>query len=260
MPKGDFYRGAAPKDKEADDNEKPAGWVTITYDFKVSRWPVTVAEYRRFEKAGGYTKDKYWSEDGLAWKKEDKVTAPEVYFFEQKDNWPVTGVSWYEAEAYCHWLNDDQPARDGWVYRLPTEAEWERAARGLSAEKNSQRIYAWGDTWDNKRALFNGNASKPGAVGLLPMGHTESGLWDISGNVFEWCLDHNGVDGEYELAPYAQSEAIDPFIKIGKGRVIRGGGWAQRIQDLARLGSFRVRARDTVTDDVGFRLFLSPVQ
>ena len=249
---GVFWRGAVLNDIQASNIEKPAGWITLTYDFSISRWPVTVGEFRRFEQAEGYSEEKYWSSDGLAWRNEKQIRHRNKYFRKEVDNWPVTMVSWYEAEAYCAWLNEHEPRPDGWMYRLPTEAEWERAARG-SEDRN---IYPWGDAWDKNKALFKENSEHPGSVGLLPLGHTkETRCWDMGGNVYEWCLDHAGTTNNCEVQPYSDAE-INPINQVGAGRVTRGGSWLSSAKEL-RVSARRGLWPESQSSDVGFRLVLS---
>ena len=271
---GKFWRGAAENDQKASNNENPAGWVhlgpdTNTYDknnppiiYKVARWPVTVEEFSAFVKDKAYNQQEFWCKEGWKLCQSENWTGPREQFASQKSNWPVTGVSWFEANAYCRWLSRQHAAKlSGWEYRLPTEAEWERAARGDAKQSNAQRIYAWGDEWQPNRALFNDNSlQQPAAVGLFTLGHTlDTELWDINGNVYEWCLDHNGADKEYGIMPYTSAQAANPLNQIGNGRVIRGGGWNYESRSL--------RVSDRYWDwpwgrifYVGFRLFLSPVQ
>ena len=127
-------------------------------------------------------------------------------------------MSWYEARAYCRWLG----AREGGDVRLPSEAEWEKAARGGEAEGNPRREYPWGDTFDRLRA----NTEETGIggvtpVGLFTTGHGPYGTWDQAGNVWEWCEDD--WHGTYQGAPEDGSAWVDD--PRAAARVYRGGAF-----------------------------------
>lgn len=122
---------------------------------------------------------------------------------------PVVGVNWYEAMAYAAWL-----ARvTGKPYRLPTEAEWEWAAR------RSTRRYPWGDEWDGSRCNWRGSGlNAPNPVGVYPHGVTEDGLHELAGNVFEWTVSL------YRSYPYEPDDGREAVDADGL-RVVRGGSW-----------------------------------
>ena len=137
-----------------------------------------------------------------------------------KDNYPVTHVSWYSAMAYAKWVNK----------RLPTEAEWEKAARGGLVGRN----YPWGDSIDSNKANYDGNFDGPTEVGNYPA--NGYGLYDISGNVWEWCLDalHHYVTASGKIRPdftpiplMEITNLMNNFanVKSNLERVIRGGSW-----------------------------------
>jgi hypothetical protein len=153
-------------------------WVTIEgggparlKPFQIARYPVTVEEYRRFVEDVGYRNRRCWRAGGFA-----KYTEPRDWDEQvQHPNRPVASVSWYEAAAYCAW--------DG--VRLPFEAEWERAARGIEG-----REYPWGkEEPDEQRANFDRKVGNPTPVGLYPAGATPEGVADMAGNVWEWLED-----------------------------------------------------------------------
>ena len=139
---------------------------------------------------------------------------------------PVVGVNWYEAVAYCRWLI--ATLHDGMIYRLPTEAEWERAARGSHGYR-----YPWGNTWEE--GYCNGketNLAVTSPVGLFPQGAAEGGIEDLAGNVWEWCRDW------YGSGYYAQSgDARNPTGPTkGDSRVLRGGSWYNEGENMCRCG------------------------
>jgi len=165
---------------------------------------------------------------------------------------PVVGISWYEARAYCRWL----AAQSGLAFRLPTEVEWEAAARGLEG-----RRFAWGDTFDrlraNTRELHLRQASP---VGVFPAGDTPEGLMDLTGNVDEWTSSLWAGDQPYEPAfryPYDPLDGReDANAPARERRIVRGGSSLfDRSLALAayRDGSYP----DARPDAVGFRLALS---
>jgi eukaryotic-like serine/threonine-protein kinase len=123
----------------------------------------------------------------------------------------VIGVNYFEAEAFCRWAG----------LRLPTEAEWEKAARW---DGSRSRVYAWGDDWDDARCNGAHDALYPGAqtapIGKYPQGASACGALDMTGNVWEWVSDW--FDAEY----YASSPSTDPQnAEATDRRVIKGGSW-----------------------------------
>jgi formylglycine-generating enzyme required for sulfatase activity len=191
-------------DPEAEDNESPVDEVYLDA-YQIGRYPVTVEEYKHFVEDEGYTNQQWWSAGGFGQKKpgswDEQVLHP---------NWPVVEVSWYEAAAYCAWLSD----RLRREVRLPTEAEWERAARGTAGRK-----YPWGKEGpDSERANLAGNVGHPTPVGLYPRGATPEGIEDLAGNVWEWVADR------YDK--YKKASANNPKGPTsGASRVVRGGSW-----------------------------------
>ncbi|MCB1057612.1 MAG: SUMF1/EgtB/PvdO family nonheme iron enzyme [Acidobacteria bacterium] len=185
--------------------------------FRISRYPVTNAQYESFVADGGYTKrwQGCWTESGWEWREEKKLEGP---FSEPSPfdlpNHPRVSVSWYEAVAFCNWL----ASRTGIGYRLPTESEWERSARGTDG-----REYPWGTKFDP--ALCNTAETEidtTTAVGLFPDGESPNGIGsrgilDASGNVWEWCSTKWG-DNYDALA--------DDDLQGSAGRVVRGGSFA----------------------------------
>lgn len=203
IPAGEFQMGTP--DGESD--EKPVHTVYLDA-FYLDVYEVTNAQYKRFIDATGHRALAYWSDLNL--------NAPEQ---------PVVGVSWHDAVAYCEWAGE----------RLPTEAEWEKAARGGLVGKK----YTWGDDWPppSKAGNFADKAFKrafpdaalfitgyddgyayPASVGkFAPNGY---GLYDMTGNVWEWCSDW------YDSGYYANSPRRNPMgPNSGTRRVVRGGSW-----------------------------------
>jgi formylglycine-generating enzyme required for sulfatase activity len=169
--------------------------------YQIGRYPVTVAEYRRFLEDEGYETKCWWESGGFG---EQQTPG---HWDEQllHPNRPVVEVTWYEAAAYGAWAGA----------RLPTSAEWERSARGTEGRK-----YPWGDGKPNSlTGNYDARVSHATPVGLYPMGGTPEGILDLGGNVWEWVSDWHR---EY----YLISPAINPKgPERGLVRVLRGGGW-----------------------------------
>ncbi|MDE3091516.1 MAG: SUMF1/EgtB/PvdO family nonheme iron enzyme, partial [Chloroflexota bacterium] len=146
--------------------------------FRIGKYPVTNAEYREFIDAEGYLRQEWWTEMGWRWLESRPQTAPGFWDDPRfhGDRQPVVGVSWYEAVAYSRWLSE-MHAR---VFRLPTEAEWEKAARGA----DDARRFPWGDRFEPERtntAEAGVGATTP--VDAFPRGASPYGVFDLVGNV-----------------------------------------------------------------------------
>jgi len=233
VPAGSFLMGSDKKvDPLADDDEMPQHEVTVPA-FKMSRYPITNAQYQAFVDDGGYAEEwrKCWSDDGWKEKEESNWDCPRRF----RDpfgfpNHPVVGVSWYEAMAFCNWLTEQLrkptpgPSQEGNfgeenVIRLPSEAEWEYAARGTEGY-----IYPWGnDSPEPEWANYSDtNFGETSAVGCFPRGKSIfSGCEEMAGNVWEWCLDvwHDTHEG----AP-TDGSAREERKKINL-RLLKGGSW-----------------------------------
>ena len=217
-------------DEKACDDEAPVHRVRLDAYWIAPR-PATVSDYRAFVDAGGYTRQELWSGGGFArWSRpqgwEEQLEHPDR---------PVTGVSWFEATAFAAWRG----------CRLPTEAQWERAARGVET-----RRYPWGDEPAPAASLFNAErvVGHPTPAGAFPGTATPEGIEEMAGNVWEWCLDWFGPDY------YAVSPEIEPTgPRGGEGRVIRGGSW-RNTMDRCRA-AFRTKSRPDWRDaNLGLRL------
>ena len=208
IPGGAFWMGAQSRDKngrnydpEASDEESPVRQVTLK-TFRVARFPVTVKEFARFIDSGGYRVEKRSAAVGFSLVSGLKNWAAQL----KSPEWPVVGVSWFEAAAYCAWAG----------LRLPTEAEWERVARGPTSAR-----YAWGDNppLDESRANYDRKIGHPTPAGQYPNGRSAEGIDDLLGNVWEWCSDS---DSEYPKNP--QSRPVRPTM--GESKSTRGGSWS----------------------------------
>jgi formylglycine-generating enzyme required for sulfatase activity len=278
------------QDTKAWSNEQPAHPVQVS-EFWIGRYPVTNAEYRAFWEAGGYDQERWWSTDGWRWRNGEWQSDLSIYSKDAQEgvrhwlegrrergfdrpyfwddpawngaNQPVVGVCWFEAEAYCNWL----AGVTGRPFRLPSEAEWEKAARydpaltpGPSPTgrgEKAYRIWPWGDVWESARC--NSAESEFGGttpVGMYPDGASPLGALDMAGDVWEWCQDWYD-ENEYSSR---QGQVVDnpPGPETGRARVVRGGSWYDD-RDLARCACRGGRGPDYFYGSLGFRLALSPI-
>ncbi|WP_320041220.1 SUMF1/EgtB/PvdO family nonheme iron enzyme [uncultured Desulfobacter sp.] len=149
--------------------------------FELGKFPVTNAWYQRFIKAGGYEKKEFWEDDGIKWLEKAKAAEP-IYFRDRQLNCPaqpVVGVSFYEAQAFCNWMSFHDP---GYKYLLPDENMWQAAAGG-----KERRKYPWGEKITPEHCNYNKtNLNDPSPVNIFLSGKTPEGIYDMSGNVWEW--------------------------------------------------------------------------
>ena len=190
--KGSFLMGERGEQKE----------VTIENDFYISKYPVTVGEFRAFVKDTSYKTeaeigDGAYILDGKNWKKKEDAYWDNPYF-EQTDNHPVVCVSWNDAKEYCEWLSK----KTGQNYRLPTEAEWEYACRAGTTTK-----WSFGDNEKELKKYAWYNENSDGTIHEVGKKLSNPwGLYDIHGNVWEWCEDWYDSDKDT--------------------KVLRGGSWS----------------------------------
>lgn len=221
----------------------PAEKRTQETPFRIARYPVTHRQFQAFVDAGGYGQDEWWA--GLA----ERPEAMPAQWLEP--NAPRETLSWYEATAFCRWLDAQFKTAgllpEGWRVSLPTEEQWERAARGTDG-----REYLWeGDfrsglanideTWGDVGPCRLGRTSP---VGIYPDGQAPSGALDMVGNVWEWCRN------EYEQ-PERCGDVGD------SSRVVRGGSWVGD-SDYCRAAYRDRDSPDGRFDDLGFRVCCAP--
>ena len=215
------------------DNLPDITWVTIpkgTYEiskpgtpettlipldsFQMSKYPVTYAQYALFVEAKGYQHNEFWSAAGREWKRGQNDEPldwnnPSWHV----GNHPVVNISWYEAEAYCAWLNSIMPEKN---VHLPSHAQWEAAAHGLKIQP-----YTYGDTFSATAA--NGRLThieRTSAVGLFsPQGDSPLGIADMSGNVYDWCSDIHTDD--LDTTKNKEGSSKDFALR----RMLCGGSW-----------------------------------
>ena len=213
IPAGQFIMGT--NSKEANTDQKPAHTVYLDA-FYIDKHEVTNAQYEKFILAGGYKKREFWTEEGWNFIQKFQFDADEWHQIETplqygensvstEPDHPVIGVSWYEANAYAAWAGK----------RLPTEAEWEKAARGTDG-----RIYPWGNETDFSKLSYFPHVVKVQTVGSFGNGASPYGVLDMAGSVWEWCADW------YNESCYPQGSRKNPTgPDDGEYRVLRGGGW-----------------------------------
>jgi formylglycine-generating enzyme required for sulfatase activity len=189
-------------------SEWPQHDVRLSRGYWIDRFEVTNRAFRAFVAAGGYSRKQYWSAAGLGWlEQQNRNRLPNACLEELPDN-PRVCVSWYEAQAYAKW-------RGG---RLPTEAEWEYAARGPASPS-----YPWGEEFDSTRCNVVGSGG-PVRVGSYPDGASWVGAQDLAGNAMEWVQDWLDVDY------YQGGTMVDPAgPATGQSKVEKGGWWGSNL-------------------------------
>jgi formylglycine-generating enzyme required for sulfatase activity len=224
IPEGFFSMGS----ESGHENEMPRHRVWLD-SFGIGRFPVTNREYRVFVEETESAVPPFWS-DAM-------FSDPEQ---------PVVGVSWEDATAYCRWLH----RRTGREFRLPSEAEWERAARGNRAGA----LYPWGDEppWERPYAGYDPKSGGPARVGNNPP--NDFGLYDMSEGVHQWCGDY--YDAEY----YHHSPEKNPRgPSFGQRRASRGGSWRHRVK-FSRCAARSSLPPSFKYADYGFRVALTPAR
>ena len=244
VPAGPFVMGDGKEQHQQD----------VAYPYWIGRYPVTVAQYGAFAAAGGYAESRYWVEAAQAglWQQGQFRERDRPYSYGEPyelANHPVVGTSWYEALAFVRWLNEVSTLPAGYALRLPSEPEWEKAARGglevaaepvvvplhaigstggqvtLRRNELPERQYPWGDKADIERANYDDTKiGSTSAVGCFPGGVSPYGVEELSGNVWEWTrslwADYPYPASGAELVTRENLEA-DAVTR----RVVRGGAF-----------------------------------
>lgn len=228
VPAGDFLMGSdKAKDNQADSNELPQHTVYLEA-YWIDKYEVTNAQYARCladsqctppHASSSYTHSSYYGDS-------------------QFTDYPVIYVGWNQAQAYCTWAGQ----------RLPSEAEWEKAARGSEGH-----IYPWGNqSPDSSLANYNQNAGDTSKVGNYPSGASPYRALDMAGNVWEW------VNDWYSETYYQQSPLKNPTGPTsGTYRVLRGGSWSSYGWIVRSAIRYRIEP-DFGSFDIGFRCAASP--
>ena len=226
VPAGDFHMGSNTFGAVA----KPRHRISLPA-YRIGKHPVTNMQYGRFIQDGGYSEKHRdcWTDAGWQWRRENVCERPQ--FWDDShwnlDNHPIVGISWYEAIAYCNWLT--KVDHKGGRFRLPTEAEWENAARG-----NSHCRYPWGDEFDaGKSNTSESGIDRTSAVGLFGRGKSPYRANDLAGNVAEWCST------VFQSYPYRADDGRED-LQASKPRVLRGGSWGDDrdyVHNMCRIGN-----------------------
>jgi len=223
VPGGPFVLGAV-DEPWAYDNERPAYQVELR-PFSIDRTPVTNAAFAEFVADGGYEREELWTAEGWAWRTREAVRAP-LYWERADGGWervrfgrrepvppeePVQHVCWYEADAFARWAGK----------RLPTEAEWERAASW--DERAGKNRFPWGREWTGHEANLGRLRLSPAPAGSYPGGESVAGCLQLAGDVWEWTSSWFEAYPGFVAFPYAEYSEVF----FGEGyRVLRGGSWA----------------------------------
>jgi len=224
IPKGNVTVQAISSHEGGNGSYIPAG-ASRTFEvapFEIAKYPITNAQFAKFVEAHGYDQPRWWTDEGWGEKVKNRWEEPRFWFDPKwnKSDYPVVGVSWYEAVAFCCWLNEVT----GETISLPTEQQWQRAAQG-----DTNWRYAWGPDFDPTRCNWNMDINGRGSTGTTPvtkyevLGDSPFGATDMNGNVWEYCLTgwftgNNGLTGD-EI------------------RIARGGGWMLYYSYEVNIGS-----------------------
>jgi iron(II)-dependent oxidoreductase len=209
------------------DNERPRHRTDVR-DYLIGRTPITNATYLTFVEGGGYERREWWSDEGWSWKEDYDITRPQSWTADLRSEWrlseleplhpnrPVVHVSWFEADAFAR----------AHGARLPTEAEWEKAAT-WDQERQTALPHPWGDEppVPGHHANLDQLRRGPAVAGSLPAGTSPYGCLGMIGDVWEWTATE--FDGYPGFEPFPYREYSQVFF-AGGYRVLRGGSWATR--------------------------------
>ena len=213
IPVGPFLMGSRDEDPLADADEKPQHTVELP-TYWIGKTEVTNAQFRPFVEGDGYSNPDYWTDAGWEWREAEGITQPAFWYHAgwNGNEQPVVGVSWYEAVAYAHWLS----AQTGHDFRLPTEAEWEKAARGPEG-----LIWPWGNAWVAENCNCARTVGHTTPVGSYPDGASPYGVLDMAGNVYEWTATQWLKEYPYQI----EDEWTEEYLGGDNWHTVRGGAW-----------------------------------
>jgi len=271
IPKGGFVMGSEDDNVLAFGDEKPQHTFEISYDYWVRRFPVTNAMFAEFVRSTSFetraeregwcwvwsSKDGKWEKkEGANWKHPLGANSS----IDGLEKHPVVQVCWYDTLAFCGWLTQKHISdlQQGYHFRLPSEAEWEKAARGTDG-----REWPWGNSFDTARcnSKDGGKLCTTSVRSHVPQGDSVYGVAEMSGNVWEWTITLWGEDRDTPSFdyPYRREDGREN-LKAGDGfyRVIRGGSYKDDIRGV------RCACRDIdppfySLSNLGFRVFVAPI-
>jgi formylglycine-generating enzyme required for sulfatase activity/predicted MPP superfamily phosphohydrolase len=277
IPAGPFTMGSRRSDPDsAFDEYGNRSPLDLPYSYSINRYPVTVAQFRVFIEEKGYDCDHWWTPEGVHWKAEKGLREPVAWVNQRQfDNKPVVNVTWFEAMAYAAWLAAQlrrvrpDAITNGQTVRLPTEAEWEKAAQshhtGQSAwaQMYSNEFCSNAATTSGRRpvrdiiqpgistGLRSATSSGVTPVGIYPTRATSTGLHEMTRNVWQWTLS------TYRGYPYQPSDGRNA-IRLVAARVLRGGSYCSDAR-YERSAARNALSPSVSRQDIGFRLVISPV-
>jgi sulfatase modifying factor 1 len=217
IPAGEFQMGSPAGDGNEDEYPRHRVYLDA-YD--IGRYEVTNQQFYTFISATGYQAEGNW----------------QIYFSADTANYPVVNVTWNDAVAYCNWAG----------LHLPTEAQWEKAARGTDG-----RAYPWGNAWDP--GACNYNYSRPKPIGSYPMDSSPYTIMDMAGNVSEWCSDWYG-ERYYASSPERNPEGP----ASGGSRVYRSGSFYDTDSSATRTACRKAGGVGIYLNYLGFRCVRTP--
>jgi formylglycine-generating enzyme required for sulfatase activity len=271
IPKGKFIMGSREDDELAWEDEKPQHTFELPYDYWVGIFPVSVADFREFVQSTAYVtraeKEGWcwvWNVEEMRWEKTQGANwqhpLGDSGGNETIEHQPVVQVSWYDARAFCEWLNeghkDELP--QGYHFYLPSEAEWEKAARGPRG-----REWPWGKEFDpglcNSRESGRYHTVEIGT--FSPQGDSEYSVAEMSGNIWEWTITLWGNDRDTSSFGYPylgqdgreKQSAGDEFY-----RIIRGGSYKDDRKGV-RCACRDIDPPHYSLSNLGFRVFVTPI-
>ncbi len=223
IPAGPFTMGTYPTGMRKTDPEEPQRSVTLD-SYAIGIYHVTNMQYAQFVQETDYQQPMYWGDDRF-----------------NLQDCPIVGVSWYDANNFMEWLNNLTDAN----YRLPSEAEWEKAARGTDG-----REYPWGNVWDADRTnTAESGLKKLVSVGSYSEGISPFGCYDMAGNAYDWCSDW------FHIETYKHAPADNPMGAVdGRRKVIRGGSWQPRGEYASRCANRAAKEPANSSHNVSFRI------
>lgn len=259
IPAGAFLFGSRDEDPEAAYGDIPQRRINVAYDYWIAKYPVSNAQFNQFVLSGGYSTDRFWPEAkarGL-WTSQgyQQRQRPASHSYQASlPNRPVIGISWYEALAFCRWLGEElihletplgkAAAAGSLEVNLPSEVEWEKAARGVDGRK-----YPWGNTFDPDKA--NTAEMKIGTssvLGCFPEGTSPYGVQEMIGNVWEWtCSPWT------ETFEVKKESRADP--QTDELRVTRGGSFDYT---AAACSTRFFSTASLCNENLGFRVVIRP--